>query len=188
MTTTERITTMTDISDTAEAPPPDTVPGELLVRLAAEEMRIRERAEADRKAWEAKAEYDAGRAASVSALRAFLAGRVGQPWSDVRAEAEAELARVEADLPEAVESLRQAQEAHRDAIGVERYFRARGGAGATAFTEWGVRWEDDAGQSHVHEPLDDEETARDWAANVLRGGAVVRQEVSITRGPWEPAP
>jgi chromosome segregation ATPase len=107
----------TDTIDTPAAP--DMVPESVLADLDRERQGAQvqleyHRAEADD--WQRKV-------LAWEAAREFMASRIGRPWEEVRAEAEAELAKAETALTATQERLREAQEHERDLLGHVRCLR-----------------------------------------------------------------
>lgn len=109
------------VTEDAGSPEPqaETVDAAMVADLDTRRQRARAQADAAR----AQVVHQEHQAGALAYAREWLASRVGHPWGDVRAEAEAELERTKADLAKAEEALRQAQQWRRDVIGAERYLR-----------------------------------------------------------------
>lgn len=72
-----------------------------------------------------RANYAREHAQNLEWVKGYMAPRVGRPWDEVRAELAADLDRVNAEAATAQEALHEAQERHRDAVGVVRWLKQR---------------------------------------------------------------
>jgi chromosome segregation ATPase len=107
----------TDTTDTPAAP--DTVQESVLADLD----RERQVAQVQLEYHQAEADDWQRKVLAWEAAREFMASRIGRPWKEVRAEAEAEVARCEAALADAQKRARAAEEHQRDLLGHVRCLR-----------------------------------------------------------------
>lgn len=105
-----------------------TVPESLLADLDTEHLHAEREAvtlQARASGQQRRADYAREQAQSLEWVKDYMAPRIGLPWKEVRAELATDLDRVNAEFAAAQEALREAQERHRDAVGVVRWLRQR---------------------------------------------------------------